>query len=427
MDVGTRNHWSPALVVPSRELAARIHARWPIAPREPRTTAAKSPSATPSRTAAARSASSPRCRSRSAATARARGFPPTARSTPACSPRRARTCARRCAPARATTSCSSSSAASGPGGATATASCAPRMRDAAGPAQGRDELHRRLMAKRNCSRTSTPRTARPWWTWAPRRPPGARPPPRPWSNYRRRWRASSSAPGTARRRARCSTPPSSPASWPRRGRTRSIPFCHPLPLERCSVDIATGRAARMRIVCSVAVHHKTGVEMEALMGATAAALTIYDMCKALSHDIEIGPVRLLGKTRRQAQSSQARRPRGANRHERASGTVVWPGARGRPQHAHAARQGRARIPGRRNAARLGDETARAARGARVRLGARRPKQRARPRAATRRSSIAATSKARSPASARRWPSIRKSRGWCSPATCPSSMRARSTH
>jgi cyclic pyranopterin phosphate synthase len=44
------------------------------------------------------------------------------------------------------------------------------------------------------------------------------------------------------------------------------------------------------------VHHKTGVEMEALMGATAAALTIYDMCKALSHDIEIGPVRLLKKS-----------------------------------------------------------------------------------------------------------------------------------
>ena len=55
-------------------------------------------------------------------------------------------------------------------------------------------------------------------------------------------------------------------------------------------------AARIRIVCSVAVHHKTGVEMEALIGATAAALTIYDMCKALSHDIEIGPVRLLEKT-----------------------------------------------------------------------------------------------------------------------------------
>jgi cyclic pyranopterin phosphate synthase len=75
-----------------------------------------------------------------------------------------------------------------------------------------------------------------------------------------------------------------------------IPFCHPLALERCSVDIATQPGGLIRIVCNVAVHHKTGVEMEALMGATAAALTIYDMCKALSHDIEIGPVRLLHKT-----------------------------------------------------------------------------------------------------------------------------------
>jgi len=75
-----------------------------------------------------------------------------------------------------------------------------------------------------------------------------------------------------------------------------IPFCHPLALERCSVDIADAARGRIRIVCSVAVHHKTGVEMEALVGATAAALTIYDMCKALSHDIEIGPVRLLGKS-----------------------------------------------------------------------------------------------------------------------------------
>jgi cyclic pyranopterin monophosphate synthase len=75
-----------------------------------------------------------------------------------------------------------------------------------------------------------------------------------------------------------------------------IPFCHPLALERCAVDIASGAGGRIRIVCNVAVHHKTGVEMEALMGATAAALTIYDMCKALSHDIEIGPVRLLRKS-----------------------------------------------------------------------------------------------------------------------------------
>jgi cyclic pyranopterin monophosphate synthase len=74
-----------------------------------------------------------------------------------------------------------------------------------------------------------------------------------------------------------------------------VPFCHPLPIERCTVDIADGPGGTLRIVCSVAVHHKTGVEMEALVGATAAALTIYDMCKALSHDIEIGPVRLLSK------------------------------------------------------------------------------------------------------------------------------------
>jgi cyclic pyranopterin phosphate synthase len=75
-----------------------------------------------------------------------------------------------------------------------------------------------------------------------------------------------------------------------------IPFCHPLAIERCSVDIATGPRGTIHILCSVAVHHKTGVEMEALVGAMAAALTIYDMCKALSHDIEIGEVRLLRKT-----------------------------------------------------------------------------------------------------------------------------------
>ena len=74
-----------------------------------------------------------------------------------------------------------------------------------------------------------------------------------------------------------------------------VPFCHPLAIERCTIDIADGPRGTLRIVCSVAVHHKTGVEMEALTGATAAALTIYDMCKALSHDIEIGPVRLLSK------------------------------------------------------------------------------------------------------------------------------------
>jgi len=75
----------------------------------------------------------------------------------------------------------------------------------------------------------------------------------------------------------------------------TIPFCHPLALESCRVEIENVRG-EIRVVCSVAVHHKTGVEMEALVGATAAALTIYDMCKALSHDIVIGPVRLLEKS-----------------------------------------------------------------------------------------------------------------------------------
>jgi cyclic pyranopterin phosphate synthase len=74
-----------------------------------------------------------------------------------------------------------------------------------------------------------------------------------------------------------------------------IPFCHPLALERCTVDIASRPGGRIRILCTVAVHHKTGVEMEALTGASAAALTLYDMCKAMSHDIEIASVRLLRK------------------------------------------------------------------------------------------------------------------------------------
>lgn len=73
-----------------------------------------------------------------------------------------------------------------------------------------------------------------------------------------------------------------------------IPFCHPLGLENCHVAIdLDGDTAVIR--CTVSVHHKTGVEMEALTGASIAALTIYDMCKALSHDIVIGDTRLVSK------------------------------------------------------------------------------------------------------------------------------------
>ena len=73
-----------------------------------------------------------------------------------------------------------------------------------------------------------------------------------------------------------------------------IPFCHPLGLENCRITIEL-EADTAVIRCSVGVHHKTGVEMEALTGAAIAALTVYDMCKALSHDIVIGDLRLLSK------------------------------------------------------------------------------------------------------------------------------------
>jgi cyclic pyranopterin phosphate synthase len=85
-----------------------------------------------------------------------------------------------------------------------------------------------------------------------------------------------------------------------------IPFCHPLPLENCQLEIA-GSAREIIVRCTVAVHHRTGVEMEALMGATVAALTIYDMCKALSHDIEIASVRLLEKSGGRRDFARARR------------------------------------------------------------------------------------------------------------------------
>ena len=74
-----------------------------------------------------------------------------------------------------------------------------------------------------------------------------------------------------------------------------IPFCHPLGIENCHVEIRMEGTAEIVIRCTVSVHHKTGVEMEALTGASVAALTIYDMCKALSHDIVIGETRLLEK------------------------------------------------------------------------------------------------------------------------------------
>jgi cyclic pyranopterin monophosphate synthase len=62
------------------------------------------------------------------------------------------------------------------------------------------------------------------------------------------------------------------------------------------VDIADRAGGRIHITCNVAVHHKTGVEMEALMGATAAALTIYDMCKAIDREMSFTDICLLSKS-----------------------------------------------------------------------------------------------------------------------------------
>ncbi|MEM1173376.1 MAG: cyclic pyranopterin monophosphate synthase MoaC [Pseudomonadota bacterium] len=74
-----------------------------------------------------------------------------------------------------------------------------------------------------------------------------------------------------------------------------IPFCHPLGLEKCSIDIRIdGDTALIDATCRVT--HKTGVEMEALTAASVAALTIYDMCKGLSHDMVIENTRLLAKS-----------------------------------------------------------------------------------------------------------------------------------
>ena len=74
-----------------------------------------------------------------------------------------------------------------------------------------------------------------------------------------------------------------------------IPFCHPIGLDDCSISIRMHDDSAV-IDCICKVRHKTGVEMEALTGASVAALTVYDMLKAMSHDIVIGDTRLMAKS-----------------------------------------------------------------------------------------------------------------------------------
>ncbi|MBL4766985.1 MAG: hypothetical protein JKY94_04620 [Rhodobacteraceae bacterium] len=76
-----------------------------------------------------------------------------------------------------------------------------------------------------------------------------------------------------------------------------IPLCHPLPLDDCQIEIETSDDGReVTIHCRAQTHGKTGVEMEALTGASIAALTLYDMGKAVSKGIVIKETRLIEKT-----------------------------------------------------------------------------------------------------------------------------------
>lgn len=74
-----------------------------------------------------------------------------------------------------------------------------------------------------------------------------------------------------------------------------IPFCHPLGLEDCNIQISMDGDDAV-IDCRVSLHGRTGVEMEALTGASVAALTVYDMCKSLSKGIVLREGRLIEKT-----------------------------------------------------------------------------------------------------------------------------------
>jgi cyclic pyranopterin phosphate synthase len=75
-----------------------------------------------------------------------------------------------------------------------------------------------------------------------------------------------------------------------------IPLCHPLGLHNCSIIIKFDQHNELIIDCTADIEARTGVEMEALVGASIAALTVYDMCKAISNDIVIKETKLMKKT-----------------------------------------------------------------------------------------------------------------------------------
>ena len=75
-----------------------------------------------------------------------------------------------------------------------------------------------------------------------------------------------------------------------------IPFCHPIPIDNAKFSIKPSSATEITITCTCTTTGRTGIEMEALSGASGAALTIYDMCKAINKGMRILDTRLLEKT-----------------------------------------------------------------------------------------------------------------------------------
>ncbi len=75
-----------------------------------------------------------------------------------------------------------------------------------------------------------------------------------------------------------------------------IPFCHPISIETCKINIEVTASTDLCITCECKISAKTGVEMEALTGASVAALAVYDMCKAISHEIIISETKLIHKS-----------------------------------------------------------------------------------------------------------------------------------
>ena len=75
-----------------------------------------------------------------------------------------------------------------------------------------------------------------------------------------------------------------------------IPLCHNIPIESVEISFETGGKNELHIYCVAKCSYKTGIEMEALTGASVAALTIYDMCKAIDRKMQIAEIKLLEKT-----------------------------------------------------------------------------------------------------------------------------------